>query len=37
MTVPGPGDYRDETEVELLGRRVRLLELSREVSTTMPV
>jgi kynurenine formamidase len=37
MTLPGPGDYRDETEVELLGRRVRLLELSREVSTTMPV
>ena len=37
MTVPGPGDYSDETEVELLGRRVRLLELSREVSTTMPV
>ena len=37
MTVPGPGDYSDETEVELLGRRVRLLEFSREVSTTMPV
>jgi kynurenine formamidase len=34
---PGPGDYRDEVELELLGRRVRLLELSREVSETMPV
>jgi kynurenine formamidase len=37
MTSVGPGDYRDETEVELLGRRVRILELSREVSSTMPV
>jgi kynurenine formamidase len=37
MTATGPGEYRDETEVELLGRRVRVLELSREVSTTMPV
>jgi kynurenine formamidase len=34
---PGPGDYRDEVEVELLGRRVRILDLSREVSETMPV
>jgi kynurenine formamidase len=33
----GPGDYRDEVELELLGRRVRVLELSREVSPTMPV
>jgi kynurenine formamidase len=33
----GPGDYRDEVEIELLGRRVRVLELSREVSETMPV
>lgn len=29
--------WRDETELELLGRRVRVVELSREVSTTMPV
>src|SRR5438046_8121399 len=35
--MPGPGDYRDEVEVELLGRRVRILELSREVSESMPV
>ena len=35
--MPGPGDYRDEVELELLGRRVRVLELSREVSETMPV
>jgi kynurenine formamidase len=35
--VPDPGDYRDEAEIELLGRRVRLLEISREVSETMPV
>jgi kynurenine formamidase len=35
--VPGPGDYRDEVEIELLGRRVRVLELSREVSESMPV
>jgi kynurenine formamidase len=35
--IPGPGDYRDEVEIDLLGRRVRLLELSREVSTEMPV
>jgi kynurenine formamidase len=33
----GPGDYRDEVEIDLLGRRVRILELSREVSTTMPI
>lgn len=33
----GPGDYREEVEVELLGRRVRILELSREVSSQMPV
>jgi kynurenine formamidase len=33
----GPGDYRDEVEVELLGRRVCILELSREVSESMPV
>jgi kynurenine formamidase len=37
MSIPGPGDYKDETEVDLLGRRVRILELSREVSSTMPV
>jgi kynurenine formamidase len=35
--IVGPGDYRDEVEIQLLGRRVRLLELSREVSETMPV
>jgi kynurenine formamidase len=35
--IPGPGDYRDEVELDLLGRRVRLLELSREVSEVMPV
>ena len=35
--LPGPGDYRDEIELDLLGRRVRLLELSREVSEQMPV
>jgi kynurenine formamidase len=35
--LPGPGDYRDEVELELLGRRVRLLELSREISMTMPI
>jgi kynurenine formamidase len=35
--IPGAGDYRDETEIELLGRRVRILELSREVSATMPI
>ena len=33
----GPGDYRDEVEVDLLGRRVRILELSREISSTMPI
>jgi kynurenine formamidase len=33
----GPGDYRDEVEIDLLGKRVRVLELSREVSSTMPV
>jgi kynurenine formamidase len=32
-----PGDYRDEVEVELLGRKVRILEISREVSDTMPI
>ncbi len=35
--IPGPGDYRDEVEIDLLGHRVRVLELSREVSTDMPV
>jgi kynurenine formamidase len=35
--VPGPGDYRDEVEIELLGCRARVLELSREVSESMPV
>lgn len=35
--IVGPGDYRDEVEIELLGKRVRVLELSREVSSTMPV
>jgi kynurenine formamidase len=33
----GPGDYRDEVELDLLGRRVRILELSRELSPTMPI
>jgi kynurenine formamidase len=37
VQIPGAGDYRDEVDIELLGRRVRILELSREVSTTMPV
>lgn len=37
MARVGPGDYRDEVEIELLGRRVRVLELSREVSPTMPI
>lgn len=32
-----PGAYSDYAEIELLGRRVALLELSREVSTEMPV
>jgi kynurenine formamidase len=32
-----PGGYRDEIEIDFLGHRVRLLELSREVSETMPV
>lgn len=32
-----PGGYRDEVELELLGRRVTVLEISRELSTTMPV
>jgi kynurenine formamidase len=36
-TMTGPGDYRDEVEVELLGRKVRVLEISREVSDTMPI
>ena len=35
--IPGPGDYRDEVVIDLLGRRVRILELSREVSEEMPV
>lgn len=35
--VVGPGDYRDEVELDLLGRRVKVLEISREVSTTMPI
>jgi kynurenine formamidase len=35
--IPGPGDYRDEVDIDLLGRRVRILEISREVSDTMPV
>jgi kynurenine formamidase len=33
----GPGDYRDEVEIDLLGRRVRVLELSRELSPQMPI
>jgi Putative cyclase len=33
----GPGDDRDELEIELLGRRVRILEISCEVTTTMPI
>jgi kynurenine formamidase len=37
VNVPGPGEYRDEVELELFGRRVRVLELSREVSESMPV
>ena len=32
-----PGGWRDEVEIDLLGKRVKILELSREVSTTMPV
>lgn len=32
-----PGDYSDEVEIDLLGRRVRILEISREVSATMPI
>lgn len=32
-----PGDYSDYVELDLLGRRTALLELSREVSTEMPV
>ena len=35
--LPGPGDWTDYVELDLLGRRVALLELSREVSATMPV
>ena len=35
--VVGPGDYRDEVELDLLGRRVKVLEISREVSPTMPI
>jgi kynurenine formamidase len=47
MTVPGDsrpasepagvGDWSDVVEIDLLGRRVRIVELSREVSSTMPV
>ena len=37
MSDPGPGDYRDEAEIDLLGRRVRILEISREVSSEMPI
>jgi kynurenine formamidase len=37
VNVPGPGEYRDEVELDLFGRRVRVLELSREVSESMPV
>ncbi len=33
----GPGDFRDEVEIDLLGRRVRILEISREVSSEMPI
>lgn len=32
-----PGNYQDEIELDFLGSRVRLLDLSREVSTTMPI
>jgi kynurenine formamidase len=32
-----PGAYRDEVELDFLGRRVHILELSRELSSTMPV
>jgi kynurenine formamidase len=35
--VVGPGEYRDEVELDLLGRRVKVLEISREVSATMPI
>jgi len=35
--IVGPGDYRDEVEIELLGKQVKVLEISREVSETMPV
>lgn len=33
----GPGDYRDEVEIDLLGKRVKILDIGREVSETMPV
>lgn len=33
----GPGDYRDEVDIDLLGRKVRILEISREVSPEMPI
>jgi kynurenine formamidase len=33
----GPGDYADYAELDLLGRRVAILELSRELSPDMPV
>lgn len=29
MNFRGPGDHREEVEIELLDRRVRILELSR--------
>src|SRR5215208_3472474 len=34
---PGTGEYRDEVELELLGRRVRVLDLSRELSPNIPI
>jgi kynurenine formamidase len=33
----GPGDYQEATTVEFLGRRVHVLDLSRELSPDMPV
>jgi kynurenine formamidase len=35
--VPGAGDYSDYAEIDLLGRRVAVLELSREISPEIPV
>lgn len=35
--MPGPGDYRDLTVINLLGRDVCVLDISREVSSEMPV